>query len=400
MRAHIHSIKMLPSQGMSADFSTILSLVNSAIHLRPIAPEIKYLDFRAVIYCARRQGVDSLLADIPLKSHVRSEDLPVFSQWLSSIVQLEMSHMTTDAEIVRITSAFAAAGVRYALIKGQCSAANYPHPIHRHIGDIDIYVVPQDYERARALMTDLKYVYKSESKAHTNYFCGKYDLELHKCLQHLNFPLTNRRLRRYMERHFDNANIALPTMQMLGQQVCILPPEIEILLHTLHIRKHLISSGIGLRHIYDWAMCWERYKCEVDWPQLHRILEETHAMRTFRIIFYFAITHLDFPWSEKMLGGSPLTSLERGFAARLWRRIEATGNFNKDVNYGHGLRAFFGMYGTYLKRFVATCGLSHTEVLFTFIADLRKLFSGRVKFSNTKKFLRESVIGRVWRGLA
>ena len=375
---------------MSSAFQIVVSLANSAIHHEPISADIKTLDFGSVIRCARRQAVDGMLADLPLHTYVAPQDKMLFAQWAASVAALEKLHHTHNSEIVRIASIFATANIRYALLKGQCSASHYPIPAHRRIGDIDIYVSPAHFSKASLAMNKLGYTFDREYPIHAIYKKDNFDIELHKTLQNTYWWPSKRRLTRFLAAHFDNENISIPQMQIFQYQVNILPPEIEVLLHTLHIRKHFTSSGIGLRHIYDWSLCWERYKCDVNWPQLREILEGTHAMRMFRILFYFAITHLGFRWSEMMLNGKPLTSSEIKLAKKLWLMVEETGNFGNDLKHDVGISIVHNVYELYLKRRMQAFALSHTEVTAELLHKFFQIITGGLARRNFKRFLPQS----------
>lgn len=376
---------------MKSTFQIVVSLVNSAIHSKPIASDIQILNFGAVLNCARRQTVDGLLADIPLHTLLLPTDRALFAQWAASIVALEKLHNTHNIEIARIANTFAMANVRYALLKGQCSASHYAVPTHRKIGDIDIYVSPNSFAKACELMRNLGYTMIEDFPIHTIYKNGEFEVELHKVLQNTYWCLSKHRLLRFMTDHFDNPNITIPQIQILNTQVNILPPEVEILSHTLHIRKHFMSSGIGLRHIYDWALCWNCYKCDVDWTLLHAILGGTHAMRTFRVLYYFAIKYLDFQWSELALDGMPLSSWEKKLAQKLWQMVEETGNFGKDLEHKN-ISIIHNVYDLYLKRRLQSFVLSPTEVTSELLHKFFQIIMGRV---GAKRFMRYySVDGR------
>ena len=52
----------------------------------------------------------------------------------------------------RVLEAFDKAGIPVAVLKGAAAAANYPQPSSRSLGDIDLIVLPDDFDRAFSLM--------------------------------------------------------------------------------------------------------------------------------------------------------------------------------------------------------------------------------------------------------
>ena len=114
-------------------------------------------------------------------------------------------------------------------------------------------------------------------------------------------------------------------------------------------------------------------------------------MRTFRVLYYFAIKYLDFQWSELALDGMPLSSWEKKLAQKLWQMVEETGNFGKDLEHKN-ISIIHNVYDLYLKRRLQSFVLSPTEVISELLHKFFQIIMGRV---GAKRFMRYySVDGR------
>ena len=143
------------------------------------------------------------------------------------------------------------AGIGHVLIKGYASAIWYPQPEMRQLGDIDFYVDPAYVERTEALL--LKEGFVPEKMSHSFHHVFRKDgcrFELHYEIPGVPDSALADRCRSYFTdligksavRHTDFGEMRLPDVFHHG---------LILLLHTAH---HLTHSGIGLRHLCDWAV--------------------------------------------------------------------------------------------------------------------------------------------------
>lgn len=134
--------------------------------------------------------------------------------------------------------------IPFAILKGVASAAYYPDPFLRTMGDVDLLVRPEDFPKAAAALTAADWMEaEGDNGKHKVYYRDGVTVELHwtvngvpqgrEDIQHLLDDL--------IPCSVERDGLMLPSPFHHG---------LVLLLHTA---EHLLNTGIGLRHLCDWA---------------------------------------------------------------------------------------------------------------------------------------------------
>ena len=150
-----------------------------------------------------------------------------------------------------LSALLASAGIPHVLIKGYASALWYPEPELRQMGDVDFYVAPEDAARAEALLMTTGY--EPEKMSHDVHHVFKKNgcrYELHFDIPGAPDGAAGERCRAVFRDLFAESEIRRTAF---GDMRVPSPYHhgLILLLHTAH---HLTGSGIGLRHLCDWAV--------------------------------------------------------------------------------------------------------------------------------------------------
>ena len=151
----------------------------------------------------------------------------------------------------QISSFLESHGIAHVLIKGYASAEWYPEPELRQMGDIDFYISPDDVERTEALLSDNGYtLIKASHKIHHVFTKDGCRYELHFGIPGMPDGAAGDRCRRYFKTLLSESSIRkTPFGEMRTPSA--FHHGLILLLHTAH---HLTNSGVGLRHLCDWAV--------------------------------------------------------------------------------------------------------------------------------------------------
>lgn len=144
--------------------------------------------------------------------------------------------------------------IPYVILKGVSSAAYYPTPLLRSMGDVDILVREDDIKRASELIEDYGFDKASEDDEkgiHIAFHRLPNSVwELHRSLNGIPNGKTGDACRKYMSdivKHAQNFDDNGEIIKVPGK----FHHGLVLLLHTA---SHLTSEGIGLRHLCDWAV--------------------------------------------------------------------------------------------------------------------------------------------------
>lgn len=143
-------------------------------------------------------------------------------------------------------------GIPYCILKGAASAMYYPEPLLREMGDVDFLVREQDIEQVGQLLESMGFV-RMEAKEyhhHVDYQKENVLLEVHFDSPGIPKGESEPIVRRYLE-----------TLLVQSRMADTLPLPVRVpsefhhgLVMLLHLQTHLMSEGIGIRHLCDWAL--------------------------------------------------------------------------------------------------------------------------------------------------
>lgn len=214
-------------------------------------------------------------------------------------------------------------------VKGIEIAQYYPVPALRTMGDSDIVIHEKDKEKAGNILNNLGFKYKSEfvGKEQIYSYCGM-DYDLHYQLVY-------------------DEPITMPEQKLFFNNCWeyVYNGKLEISFHFLfllvHLRKHLMNEGVGIRQFMDVAVMVKNEK-NLDWQWIVEKMIDLKLMKFAGICFAL----ID-KWFEIKAPIEPVT-LEDGFIERATEKIIANGVFgfedknNDSNNYANIVRQFRG----------------------------------------------------------
>ena len=343
---------------MNKDFGQLLQCLCSALHGRPLDVDA---DLAALMPMARKQAVDGLLYDV--QGLRQPADSGLRMQYVGNLVALEKQNMWMNEQVAAFSKKLDEQHIHHAVMKGQTCAAFYPHPLHRRPGDIDVYVSPQDFNRANQLLLAWGARLVDKTMLHSTYKWGRLDIEVHFAIQKLQYVPYYRQLKLMTAQDFD-ARTDETRMQIGGYGVSILPDELNMVLLTTHAFNHVISGGLGLRQILDWQMVFAVKAGELDWAKLLAYLDRVHLRRMFLVLAYLNVKYLGMDGRLFSAHGLDIQDKAvRRMAERLLGWVEVCGNFGQSMNLGTGRVYWVRYYGLFMYNTLRFFPLNPMEML-------------------------------------
>ena len=257
----------------------ILTLLKSAIIQQKIAlPEgFQLQDADDHI---NRHHIASLIYEGALLCNIPQNDIRLLQLFQKYCKALQVSERQLR-ELERIYNAFEENGIDYMPLKGCKMKALYPKPELRNMGDADILIRTEQYDKIRSVMQSLQF---TEGKETVHELVWKSDalyLELHKHL----IPSYNRDFYGYFGEGWARAKL------LRGTQYTMTPEDEFIFLFT-HFAKHYRDGGIGCRHVVDlWVYLRSHPELDLDYIQ-------TELKKLQLLDFYRNIRRLISTWFE------------------------------------------------------------------------------------------------------
>ncbi len=314
---------------MTQTETTLLSLLRRALFGLETAPIPADTDFDLLLREAAHHTVIPMVYDALTPSE-RAQMPPELSQmWHMTVMRTLWQNEQTAAEQRRVLGLLQSAGLPCVILKGSSSAMHYPKPELRTSGDIDLLLSPTHIDRAQELLLAQGYALSHNEDgtgSHRALRRGPFILELHYAPSGLPQTPTGDALRAYF--------LGAEGAPLIRDSLPILPPEKRAVLLLAHKLEHVTTSGLGLRHLCDWAAFVARELDEDLWRSLTPALKSFGLYRFGEIATRACVEHLGLspdaaPWC---LGVEP------GLADALVEDILLSGNFgHKENRYGQRL---------------------------------------------------------------
>lgn len=251
------------------------------------------------------------------------------------------------AVIEKIEKKFTDEDIKFLIVKGVEVAKFYPAAKERAMGDIDVIVRSEDRERAnKALLAigfEIEKIYEDEWK----YTWNGMELELHDHLLYEGYDAP-KKVFLFTE---DLWNYAIPEQNSSRFH---LDWNYHLVFLLLHLKKHFVSSGVGLRLFVDLVVVCQ--KAEIDVQRLRSDLEKLDLLKFSSLCFAFC---------ERCFGVSmPFAAdIDDDFFEKYSKRFLETGIYGQMDAYfensvddriiKHGrLKAFFRRYFPPVKSFL------------------------------------------------
>ena len=215
------------------------------------------------------------------------------------------------------------AKIPYVILKGCASAEYYNDPLLRTMGDVDFYVPASCFEKTDKLLlknsflsNNIKHEYE---KAYTK---DDVIFELHNTVNGVPGGKVGIVIRQYFDDVFDNAMLKhLDLAEYYSPS-----PFHHGLIMLLHVARHMVTGGIGLRHFCDWAVFVDRVGNDFV-PLFENKLEQVGLWRFAQIMTQFCTVYLGLP--QQAWAGIA----EKQILAKLKDDVFAGGNFgHKDLS--------------------------------------------------------------------
>lgn len=278
-----------------------------------VARYIQDVDWNEIYKLAREQCLVGVIADSFrfLNEEICNRDEKL--RWLAYVVRLERTNREMNLLVGKLFKKFHKMKLSPVLLKGQAFAANYPSPLHRQCDDIDIYFKNRaDCEKAVAwaAKVDMEAAKSSDNKRERKHFAFSVEenvVELHyyMCL------FENRHLQQGLQEIIDEefSQSSHFFVDIDEEPIESVPPTLSVLHQIIHIARHLLEAGIGLRQLCDLALYLDKHHEKIDKEKLCGYLEKLQLSAVAKalgdiLVKYLGIDKrkLPFPTDERYSG--------------------------------------------------------------------------------------------------
>lgn len=249
-------------------------------------------------------------------------------KWAVRMDQIERHNEKMNQVIAEQFVLFSDKGIRPILQKGQGVASYYRIPNHRISGDIDWCFEANGYEMAIKHLKENDINFQDSAGLNLDYDWKGIHIEHHKKKFDFRNPLRRNYLNKLLIEYKDRQE----TVMINQVPVQLLAPELQLLQVNVHILKHLITYGIGLRQFCDSARLYYNMSSQIDTLALKTIYQKTGILKWIHLLHLILVEYLGLPKNSLPFSYPPSINAE-------WMLDEVwySGNFGiNDERYKHG----------------------------------------------------------------
>ena len=211
-------------------------------------------------------------------------------RWTAEADAIERRNKKMNSALHSLVSLLAAHGIKPIVQKGQTVAQYYNIPRLRECGDIDLcFQSKSDMDAANECIKGMGIAISKMPDNSMHYMWQGFGVEHHTHLLDVhnpflqNYTSTLQRVYGYDEMGISDAN---------GLMVCVPSPVLNLLMLSVHILKHAMGWGIGLRQLCDMARACHHLTHSVDKVAMQQIDSRLGLNKWTRLLHAFLTEHL------------------------------------------------------------------------------------------------------------
>ena len=253
----------------------------------------KIVDWPGIQALAEKQGLYAIVLDgienLPKSSRPPQETL---LEWIGEVLQgYEYQYEQYCKAIARLARFYNSHGYKMMILKGYACSLDWPKPLHRPCGDIDIWQFGKQKEADAALAKEKGVVIDSNHHHHTVFNVGEFTVENHYDFINVYAHRSSAKLEKvFKELGQDETHF----VEIYGEEVYLPSPNLHTLFLIKHMASHFAAAEITLRQVLDWAFFVKKHTKEVDWKWLITQLEVFHLKEFFDLINAICVEDLGF----------------------------------------------------------------------------------------------------------
>ena len=244
-------------------------------------------EIKKLLILAEEQTVTGLVIDALIKLQVKLPQQYVY-EIIGRQTQIKNANLDLNDALKKL---IALPLGDFVVVKGQTIAALYPEPLVRMPGDIDFLV--SDYHKAEDVINRCWRVRLPE-KLVDKEFAFEYNNHLYEIHTKL-VAFGSKKHQCYwdslMKEPYDR-------MEIDGVKIPVLESTLNACYVFIHLFFHLVTAGVSLRQLCDWAMVLHRHKDNIEGSQVTEILEGIGLKRAFMVLGYIVVEELGLPFEE------------------------------------------------------------------------------------------------------
>lgn len=293
-----------------------LNLLSAAIRNVPVDVNLyKGLDastWKEIEVLGRKQSVSALIADKALS--LPEEFLPPRDQNLIFITQIEQTkalNRKMTQVLLNLKNEYEEVNLPFVLLKGLSNGVNYPEPLLRNPGDIDLLIYRRgDYDRSIEWIINKGIETEIGDHIHYKFDFEGISIENHCRISYFDHKRYDRLFSSWEKEVFENENYTF--IELGGQNIRQLPVDMNAFFIFQHMFRHFVHQGVGFRQYCDWLLFLTKHRNEINEDSFTHIAQSYALLYPMQVFARAAVKYLNTPESIfpfKMITDSKYTDM-------------------------------------------------------------------------------------------
>lgn len=310
----------------------------------------KNADWARVTRLMRTQTVVGVAMDAMVKLPVALRpEKKVFYNLILTVKKIEEKNKEMNHTVPVLMSGLREQGCHALLLKGQGASMNYPNPLHRSSGDIDLFVGFDDdvYNKTLDVLTAMNVTLHDNNakRKHADLQLGDIVVEVHGSLGTSICKTCDANMRAWAESVLSDENQVFHSKR--GD--IVLPPyNFDALFIFVHLLNHYMQGGVGLRQVCDWMMYMYKNYDKIDADRLKKDVEFLGIEKFWGLFASMAVKFIGYPEGMMPMYDASWNDKCEGVLSHIFK----TGNFGAKQKEKH----LSAEANVVLKKFVTFCG--------------------------------------------
>lgn len=265
----------------------MLQILSSAIHKKKYElNEIDKIDFEEMFKLSQEHNITAILyyglSGTKGVKKIPSDTLNKFKRNTFFSSSNQMNHIKNVTELL---AKFEENNIKTVALKGLVVRNFYPRPEFRTMSDADIVVQEKDLEEAIKLLTSLGYVEKVRTHVDICFVKGNSRIELHWKLINPGRINGGKKFENEIWDELVEVNVGEAKALSLNYE--------DLAVHLcVHLIKHLVDKGCGIRHFCDLVVLFEQKEDEINWDTFWEKIRQYNVEKAVRIVLYICSEYL------------------------------------------------------------------------------------------------------------
>ena len=238
----------------------IVEFIKSAINGKKANIDIdEQIDWKSIINLSREHKIEALVYSVisnEIKESIPSE---LLNSWKKEVFMSGVTQQRHMKEMENVLKEFNKENIDVLVLKGLVIRDLYPNATLRTMSDADIVVKEEDLEKSKEVLTKIGYrEYKQTPNDFMFIKSGCLPIELHWDLVDDHFFKQISEFEEDMWPNILPVNIGEAYANEMGL-------EDLAIFQCIHMAKHIVYRGFGIRHLIDFALLVNKRGSEIDW---------------------------------------------------------------------------------------------------------------------------------------